>query len=422
LTLLRFTHFFRALFVLASSPLASNCVDYTLAVMINSPGVYNSDGAAPVAGLSDVPPVPHAPELREAVAPTRTPVPRTNRELLAGPPVSPLQRISLYSDREFEQLVEEWAYASLSKNYARVQHAPGAGDKGRDVIGFVEEDITRSPYDLYQCKQYGRSIQPGDIWIELGKVCVYTYRGDYRVPRRYYFVCPHGVGPTVQQLLQQPEKLKEQLIANWEEKCETRISQRERFPLDGPLRAYVQTFDFAIFDAVEPLRLVEDLRGTPFFAMRFGGLTARRPDPASPPETIAPGEAHYVKQLLAAYTDYKGIPFVDTERLRTDSQLQAHFARQREAFYRAESLREFERDTLADDSGFLDLKEEIFRGVIDICEADHTSGFHRVNAVTGEARRLQPTDYVLTSDVHLEDRAGICHHLANEDRLQWVRP
>jgi hypothetical protein len=131
-------------------------------------------------------------------------------------------------------------------------------------------------------------------------------------------------------------------------------------------------------------------------------------------------EIPYVAQLLRAYGDHLGRPVSVVQDLDEDAVLRGHFARQREAFFRAESLREFERDTLFDESGFGELKDEIYRGVVDTCDASHDSGYARVVAVTGEARRLQLTRYALVDELHVEDRTGVCHHLANDDLLRWV--
>lgn len=357
----------------------------------------------------------------EPVAAPATQGPLSNAQAFHGPPITPLQRITLYSDEEFETFVQEWAYGSVRRRYAHVAWAPGSGDRGRDVIGYETEDLSRSPFDVYQCKRYDHRLAPSEMWVEFGKVCVYTHRGVYRMPRSYRFVASQGIGPSLLSLLENPEEIRRQLIAEWTDKCARSISSREVIPLEGELLAHVEAFDFSIFGYVEPLTLVEDLRDTAFYSRRFGGgLQRRRPVPPLPPAAVEERENRYVEQLLDAYGDHRGQTFASVDDLDGDAQLRGHFIRQRQAFYRAEALREFERDTTADDSGFADLKEEIYHGVVDTCGAPHTSGYERVVAVTGEARRLQLTSYVLVSAMHVEDRSGICHHLANEDRLIWV--
>lgn len=378
-------------------------------------------GPGTAAGAPLVGPPWADPSIRGAVAAPPATGPLSNTQVLHGPAVTPLQRLGLYSDEEFEAFIQEWAFAAVPKRYAHVAWAPGSGDRGRDVIGYESDDLSRSPFDVYQCKRYERPLTPSEMWVEFGKVCVYTYRGVYRMPRRYLFVAPHGVGPALLALLEHPEELKRQMKAAWPAKCAGAISSREVIPLEDDLLRHVEAFDFSIFGYVEPLAIIEDFRETPYYSRRFGGgLQRRRPVPPPPPAELEARENRYVAQLLGAYGDHRGRPFATVLALQDEAPLHGHFVRQREAFYRAESLREFERDTLADDSGFGELKEEIYRGVVDVCEAGHRTGYERVVAVTSEARRLQLTRYALVDELHVEDRTGLCHHLANEDRLIWV--
>ena len=60
-------------------------------------------------------------------------------------------------------------------------------------------------------------------------------------------------------------------------------------------------------------------------------------------------------------------------------------------------------------------------GVVDTHDASHPDGYARVCAVTKAARELQITANALISCTKPKDRDGICHQLANEDRMQWTR-
>lgn len=57
--------------------------------------------------------------------------------------------------------------------------------------------------------------------------------------------------------------------------------------------------------------------------------------------------------------------------------------------------------------------------MIDVEAAAHEDGYARVNAVTQAAVSLQMTSNALMSVVKVQDRKGMCHQLANEDRLRW---
>src|SRR5690606_19269926 len=125
--------------------------------------------------------------------------PLSPREIILGQRILPERAIGTYDGDEWERFVREWAYEGLATEYTTVFRAAGAGDKGRDVVAYVTEDPRTSPYDSYQCKHYDHALAPNEIWIELGKLVWYTFQGDYRVPRRYYFVAPKGPGPLLLQ-------------------------------------------------------------------------------------------------------------------------------------------------------------------------------------------------------------------------------
>lgn len=101
------------------------------------------------------------------------------------------------------------------------------------------------------------------------------------------------------------------------------------------------------------------------------------------------------------------------------SSLRRDFLRQRERFYHAESLRNFARDTVPEGT-FENLQNEIFHGVIDVCDCSHGDGLARMKATVAQAANISPTSNPLKSVVGVQDRQGICHQLANENRLIWV--
>ena len=68
---------------------------------------------------------------------------------------------------------------------------------------------------------------------------------------------------------------------------------------------------------------------------------------------------------------------------------------------------------------FEDLQTEVHAGVVDVESASHADAYARLNAVTQAAIQLHLTSNALISVVRVPDRKGICHQLANEDRLTW---
>ena len=338
--------------------------------------------------------------------------------VLAGQPIPAIERIKLFSDRQWEDFVLEWAH-SLREQYVRVERCGGAGDMGRDVIATVKDG--NGPWDNYQCKHYKDPLKPTDIWIELGKLAFYSQRGDYTYPRRYYFIAPQGAGTKLSNLLKKPDSLRAGLIANWDAYCRDAITSLQKVVLDAELNAHIAGLDFSIFDAIPPLRIIDGHARTPWHAVRFGGGLPPRPEPLTPPPVPADNETVFVGELRRAYADHlkRDVNDVDKDLVGHDD-LQEHFADSRIEFYSAESLRTFSRDTLPQGE-FEKLQDEVHAGIQDDVRGDYTDGYRRVVGVVKTARSLPLAHHSLHTRIHIRDRGGICHQLTNDGKVRWVK-
>lgn len=344
----------------------------------------------------------------------------TIQTVATGLPQAPQVRLRSISPREWEEIVQEWAHC-LFQRYRKVRRCGGPGDQGRDVVAYPHKGKTPTSWHNFQCKYYDHPLQPDELWLELGKVCHYTFTNRYTVPDEYYFVAPQGVGPTVLQMLEKPEALREKLLEKWKDKCETHITTTGRIALTQKFRTYVEQFDFTIFRELEPLTLLNEYRNSPHYIHRFGGGLPPRPEPTPPPPSIQQNESRYVRQLLNAYGDCMGVAVASPDDLQPGDRrrYRGHFERSRVEFYSAESLRTFSRETLP--AGvFEKLQAEILSGVINTAEGDYLHGFARVVATVNRCHELQLTSNPLITCMVVPDRGGICHQLANEDRLMWV--
>lgn len=336
----------------------------------------------------------------------------------SGPPVHPEDRIKLFSDKQWELFVQEWV-DSLEDQYDLVERCGSAGDMGRDVIAHVKGD--NGAWDNYQCKHYKESLKPGEIWIELGKLAYYTLKGEYTYPRRYFFIAPLGAGTKLSNLLKKPEKLRAGLLANWDKECREGITKTEVVECDDTMKAHIASLNFSIFEATPVLRIIDAHRKTRWHVARFGGGLPTRPDPLAPPATPAANETVFVGQLRRAYADHlkKDVNEVDKDLVGHDN-LAGHFADARIEFYSAESLRTFSRDTLPPGE-FEKLQDEVHAGIKDDLRDDYPDGYRRVVAVVKTARLLPLTGQPLNGRIHTRDRGGICHQLANDQKVRWVR-
>lgn len=337
----------------------------------------------------------------------------------SGIPIPKTQRVQLFSADEWEEFAEEWA-SSFESSYHCVKRFAGAGDKGLDVVGFIASNQFSDGWDNYQCKFYDKPLTPSNVWVEFAKIIYFTKCGEYTAPRKYYFVAPKQIGTKLGKLLANAPKLKEELKVNWEKHCEDGITSTAKIKLEGDLLAHFESFDFTIFDSVSLVRMIEQHVSTPFHAVRFGGGLGNRPKPVIPPEDTVSMDHRYIRQLLSVYAQSIGDDqqSPDLSLLDKDDSIRNNFRRQRERFYHAESLRNFSRDTVP--SGVFEaLQDDIFDGVVDMCESQHACGMDRLNATMSQAANVTVDASALTSVTRTRDKQGMCHQLVNESRLNW---
>jgi hypothetical protein len=330
-----------------------------------------------------------------------------------GQPIPPIERVALFSADQWEEFINEWANSLLG--YAKVEHASGSGDKGCDVIGIVEEG--GAIWDNYQCKHYDKPLTPTDVWVELGKLSYYTMVGEYSLPRKYRFVAPRDVGTKLASLLRRPVILKQELLKAWATYCENFIKETP-VPLSGALLSHIEGIDFSIFGYLPVLDVINQHLKTPHFIARFGLGLPPRPAAPPPPEKPTADETRYVEQLFEAYSDNRKELLTQTEQLPEN--LLRHYHRSRESFYSAEALRNFSRDKLPGRE-FEELQDQVYAGVIDTCESTHACGFTRLVATTDRSTELSITSSPLIGKTEVRDLHGICHQLANAERLIWVQ-
>ncbi len=335
----------------------------------------------------------------------------------AGLPIPPIERIRIFSNEQWEDFVLEWA-DSLRDQYGTVERCGGAGDMGRDIIAF--DKANPAIWDNYQCKHYKSGLAPSDIWLELGKLVYYTQINEYTYPRRYFFVAPQGAGTKLSNLLRNAVKIKAQLIDNWESHCKYGIASKNVVELTGALRAHIDSLDFSIFEAVPPLRIIDQHAKTRWYATRFGGGLPPRPKIVAPPATVADHEVTYVRSLLDAYGDHLKCSLPTVADLGTHDDVRAHFNDARLEFYSAEALRAFSRDTLPL-GAFEELQNELHGGIKDEIRGTYSDGYQRVLSVVKTARLLPITDHALKERLSLLDKGGICHQLANDGKVKWVK-
>jgi hypothetical protein len=194
-----------------------------------------------------------------------TPWPGANARLLgvgAGLPVQALDRLAAFSPNQFERFTLEWAHGYLAKKLKsvdQIQQRGGSGDKGRDIVVWLDPPSMKPRrWHLYQCKHYAAKLGTPDAATEIGKVIYNTFTKTYPAPDEYWFVTHQGVAGTLQDLLDEPEKMRQSVLDNWDKYCETKITSTEAILLTDELKIHIANFDFDIFRAKQPQELINE--------------------------------------------------------------------------------------------------------------------------------------------------------------------
>ena len=344
----------------------------------------------------------------------------TPTQIGSGTNFPAIKLVEIFSPDDWEGFTEEYV-GSVTPAYKKTIRFTGSGDMGRDVVGFSSDKYFDGPWDNYQCKRYGDALIPSDVWVEIGKLIYYTFRGEFNPPQNYYFAGSKDIGLKLKKLLTNSAELKSQLIAYWDKHCREQITDTGEIKLEGALKAYLDAFDFTIFKPLSVVEMIAVHSKTPYYIRRFGAANIpARPKPALPPAAVQATESRYVQQLLQAYTDHLKVPVTDVKELANWPEIEQHFNRAREVFYHAESLRNFARDSF--DAGMFDaVSEEIFHGTVDTYGMKYPDALERVRSTVTQAGNLSPNCNVLCVRVQIQDKHGICHHLANANRFIWVK-
>jgi hypothetical protein len=231
------------------------------------------------------------------------------------------------------------------------------------------------------------------------------------------FVAPRGCGPTLNRLLSKPTELRKKFL----ELLDARGAATRQYDEDSlkSIRGLAESTDFSIFQSLELNEMLDIHRETPYFTARFGTALPARPPVEQAPEIPSPGEAIYVRKLVDVYNEQDPASCSDVDSVAAHAKHGPHLQRQREAFYSAEALRLYARDSVPEGTYEL-LQDDVYTGVIDTAEANHSSGLDRLRAVLTQSGQLDLGAHTLISMSNLKDRQGICHQLANADKLTWV--
>lgn len=344
----------------------------------------------------------------------------TIQKSLSGRQIPAAARVRLMDDDAFEEFTKAWVETlKQSGAYLGVMRFGGSGDMGRDVIGWTTKDKCNGDWDNFQCKRLKAPLPPSKLWVELGKIFWHAARGDYALPHSMQFFCSAGIGTHAKHFLTNPDKLKEQLIENWDKSVRDHITDTETVEFDGDIEQLVRATDFSRFSALSVERVLEDLKGTAYYIEEFGQDAPERPETPATPVEVQEHETNYVKRLLAVYAERRGTESLDVASIDSEKRDRVHFDMCRNQFFSAEALREFARDITRGDT-YSAYMQDIHNGIRPELLAPHESGFDRLTSVLRTAALLPGSSNFMYLYAEAIDKQGVCHQLANDEEYDWV--
>lgn len=326
---------------------------------------------------------------------------------------TPKQKISLYSADEWEEFTYEWVRA-LEEGYVGIELGGGTGDRGVDVAAFLTQSKFNGDWHSYQCKHYSAPLPLATAMGEILKVFIAAWEGHYALPSRYVFVAPN-ISRGLQRMLATPVELKKAFLKDL-----TKPTNKAFTALESAVRQGVEQLaeanDFSLFEAANLDDILDLHRTTRHYATRFDEPFSTRPEVRFPPEEHASHESRYIQQLLDVYAEHFQAGTLND--VTAHDKAGPHLKRQREAFYSAEALRMFARDHVPE-GHFEALQDDLYDSVVEVADRDFPNGWARVQAVLEASTQVQVTETHLIRVVRTRDRKGVCHQLANDDRLTW---
>jgi hypothetical protein len=326
-------------------------------------------------------------------------------------------QITALPDERLEAFVSDWL-ANRKKDYHSHERWSGAGDMGRDVVGYVTSRRHEGEWDNFQCKQLLVRLSEASAFIELGKIFMHAANGEYTLPRAYYFVAPRGVVRNVQAFIAHPERFRQAFLDRWDTMVASRLVENATVPLTDGIRVAISSFNFEMVHSFDAVRLVADPSAKPALVHWFND------DPGAAPLGVAPDlvqeeEAVYVGQLMDLYTQRSGLTFSGPNDALQHADWGTHFRNQRTRFFEAAEFDRYYRDSTPTDY-LLTFKEELYHGVVDVYTDTHKDGLERVTRVLAQAASVLPSG-VLGRHARIPVKQGACHHFANEGRMPWKR-
>lgn len=318
-----------------------------------------------------------------------------------------------YDPVEWEVFISEWQKGLTG--YVEVKRIGGAGDLGRDVIGLCTPSGCKGMWDNFQCKHYEKPLAAAPTCTDAGKIIFHAFNGAFAPPRRNIFVAPRGPTTELRDLLLNPDKFRAEVLSTWQTRVAKNVVENESHPLIGDLKKYAEAYDYSSFGYATIEEVLDGHRKTAYWASRFQGALPPPPK-GKPPVAIAPLETVYVAKLLDVYAEKLSLAVINIGALGEHKAWSDDLVLQRIRFYDAEAFVAHYRDQ-TEPGTVEDFAEQI-------CDAitpgltKPGAGHDRLTSALTTAAQATPAN-ILAPQAKIRVRQGVCHQLANMDRVTW---
>jgi len=323
--------------------------------------------------------------------------------------------VRAYDATEWEIFISEWQKGL--QGYLSVKRLGGAGDHGRDVIGLCSATGCQGIWDNFQCKHYQAPLSAPKACEDAGKIIFHAFENQFSPPRSCTFVAPRGPTTELRDMLLNPDKFKKEVTQHWNTRVAKRVVAGKNHKLDGALKLYVDNYDFTSFKYATLEDILDDHRKTAYWSSRFSGLLPPPPAGITPP-SISAIESVYVGKLLEVYSEKVGVVFTSENNLSSYKEYREDLQKQRVRFYDAEAFMSHYRDQ-TEPGTIEDFANQIFDAIDPMLSAGGTAHERLTNALT-TAGAVSPAN-VLSPQAKPRMKQGVCHQLANANRVTWKK-
>lgn len=336
-------------------------------------------------------------------------------DVFKGFDITPLQRLEVMDPDKFEELTEVWLHSKIQNKYQNIKRNGGAGDKGRDIIGYY---LKSKKIDIYQCKHYQNPLSFSDMSKEFLKLCYYTFKKDFSIPESYFIVSSKGCSTKFRtDYLDKPKNINKKLI-DCMKKNEIKLEGKKLKDIIG-FTKYIESFDFRIVKEIVPATLIEEFWGSKYRPYYFGGGLKPFVKPnVEIPSEIQEEERQYINQLLLVYSEKDGFKYITSKKI--PEKYNKHFEWQRTYYYSIETFRRVVRDNLPSIDYFNEVEDAIFEGINDIVIDPFSDGYKKLTDSLKMSTLMNLDMCTLKSELSPNEKKGVCHRLTNKKRIRWV--